>query len=473
MPLQRGGTSAISQVSGERGLKVTREDLPQHEVVLNIEVEAEDLEPYLDRAYRRRVQRVNIPGFRKGKAPRTVLERFVGREALLEEAVDLLVPEVVEQAVTQEKLEQGGVPSVDIVQRDPVVVKATVPLMPLVVLNAYRDIRVQPEAVEVTDEQVQDVLERLRRDLAPWEPVDRPVALGDQVTLDVHAEVEGREVASQKDMVYVATADNPNPVPGFAAALVGAEPGQHHEFTIAVPDDHQDRRLAGRQCTFQVTVHQVREKAFSELNDEFAKGVGQGYDSLEALRDAIRDDIRTGQERAVRFRHEDSVVEELAARATVELSPLLVEHEIEHLLADEQEALRRQQVGMEEYLQTVGKSAEEHREEARTVALARLTRAHALRKVGELEGLTATPEEVEEEVQSLLEKAGPRVAALRRNLDSPGGRDSVAQTILRRKVLDRLVAIAKGEQSGSTVPVLQGPAEEISPGGTEDAGTPR
>ncbi len=111
-------------------MKITREDLPQREVQLNIEVEEEDLEPYMERAYRTRVQRVNIPGFRKGKAPRAVVERFVGREALQEDAVDLLVPEMVEQAVAKEELEQGGVPSVEVVQEGPVVLKATVPLMP-------------------------------------------------------------------------------------------------------------------------------------------------------------------------------------------------------------------------------------------------------------------------------------------------------------------------------------------------------
>jgi len=453
-------------------LKVTREDLPQREVLLSIEVEAEDMDPYLDQAYRQLVQRRNIPGFRKGKAPRVVVERFVGQDALLDEAVDFLVSPVVEQAVEQEQLEQGGVPDVEVVQRDPVVLKATVPLVPSVVLDAYRDIRAQPETVEVTDEQVQDTLERLRWELAPWEPADRPVASGDLVTLDIRAEVEGREATNQKGVAYLAADDNLNPVPGFAQALVGAEPGQDKEFTITAPDDHQDRGLAGRECTFQVTVHQVREKDLSELNDEFAKGVGEGYDSLDALRDKIRDDIRGRGEQAARRRHEESVVEELLARTTVELSPLLVEREIDHLLADEQEALRRQQVGMEQYLQTVGKSAEEHREEARAVAVARLTRAHALRKVGELEGLTATPEEVEEEMKSLLEEAGPRARELRRNLDTPGGRDSLGQVILRRKVLSRLVEIANGEESSSTVPVLQGPAEESSPGGTQDAGTP-
>ncbi|MEE8443174.1 MAG: trigger factor [Dehalococcoidia bacterium] len=454
-------------------MKITKEDLPQREVQLNIEVEEEDLEPYMEQAYRKRVQRVNIPGFRKGKAPRAIMERFIGREALQEDAVDLLVPKMVEQAVTKEEIEQGGVPSVEVVQEkpeDPLVLKATVPLMPEVTLDAYRDIRVQKEAVEVDEEQVVKILEQLRWDVAPWEPVERAVALKDQVTMDLRAEVGGREVAKQKGVEYFAAEDNPNPVPGFVGKLVGIEPGEAKEFTILVPGDHEDRTLAGQECKFNVTVQQVREKLLGELNDEFAKGVGEGYDSLDALRDNIRDDIRNRQEMVVRRKHEQSIVEELVTRTSIEMSPLLVEHEIEHLLADEQSALKRQQVGMEQYLQMVGKSEEEHREEVRTAALTGLTRVHAIRKVGELEGLTATSEEVDEEIKTMLEQAGPQAAALKRNLDSPNGRDSMMQTILSRKIIDRLVVIANGEESGSTVPVLQGPDEESTPGGTEDAG---
>ena len=451
-------------------MKITKEDLPQREVLLNIEVEADDMAPYMDRAYQRVVQRVNVPGFRKGKAPREVVERFVGRDALLDEAVDFMLPEVVDKAVEREQLERGGAPRVEVVQNDPVVLKATVPLVPAVVLDAYRDIRVQPEAVEVPDEQVKETLERLRSELAPWEPVERPVSLNDQVTLDVRAQIENREVISQKGVVYLANEDNPSPFPGFAKALDGAEPGQRTEFTLTIPDDYQDRRLAGQQCAFQVAVHQVKEKRLPELNDEFAKGVGEGYDTLDALKDKLHSDILAQQEQAARRRHEENVVEELVTRTKVDLSPLLVEHEIDHLLSDEQEALKRQQVGIEQYLETVGKSAEEHREEIRSLAVARLTRTYALRNVAELEKLTATPEEVEEELNSMLDGVGPQAQALRKSLDTPNSKDSLARVIVNRKVMDRLVEIATGESQGSTVPVLQGPAKEKSPGGTQDAG---
>ena len=425
-------------------MKVTAEELPKREVVLNIEMDQDEVDPYMDRAFRRAAQQVNIPGFRKGKAPRAVVEPFVGRETLMDDALDILMPEAVEKAVAQESLEQGGIPRVEIVTKEPVVIKATVPLMPKVVLDAYREIRQPRESVKVSAGQLKETLEHLQWELAPWEPVERPVALEDRLTLDVRAVVDRREVTNQKGVTYMARADNPNPVVGFAQELVGMEQGQSKEFSIAFPADYEDASLAGQNCTFSVAVHDVKEKKLPELDDEFAKGVGQGFDSLKALREDIRNGIRTQEEEAARHRYEDAVIEQLLNRTTVELSDLIVEHEVDHLLHDEQEALRRQQVGMEQYLQTVGKSSEEHREEAKEAVLRRLNRGYALRQLAELESLAASADEVEEEKKTLLEAAGPKAVALRRELDSPDGLTSVGEAIVRRKAVARLVEIAEG-----------------------------
>ncbi|MSQ22699.1 MAG: trigger factor [Dehalococcoidia bacterium] len=454
-------------------MKITREDLPQREVVLNIEVEADDLVPYMHRAYQRVVQRVNVPGFRKGKAPRAILERYVGHEALLDEAVDFLVPELVERAVQQEQIEQGGIPSVEVVQKDPITLKATVPLAPKVSLDAYRDIRVEPEAVEVVAEEVETTLQRLRSELALWEPVERPIAEGDQATLDVRALVGKREVANQKSVVYSVALDNPNPVPGFAQALVGARAEERKEFTLPVPDDYVDSKLAGGECMFQVAVHQVKEKHLPELNDEFAKGVGEGFDTLEALELQVRTDIRTQKERDVRLRYQEKVMEELVARTKLELSPLLVEHEASHLLADEQEALKRQQVSMENYLKSAGRSEEQHVEEARAAATQRLTRTYALLQVAVMEGLSAAPDDVDTEIKALVDRAGSQASAMQRSLETAEGRESLGRAVLNRKVMDRLMQIARGENPGTGDAAPQEAAQDENPGGTQDAGTTR
>lgn len=431
-------------------MKVTAEELPKREVLLNIEMDQDELDPYMERAFRRAAQQLSIPGFRKGKAPRAVVEPYVGRESLIDDALEILMPEALEKAVAQESLEQGGIPHVEIVTKEPVVFKATVPLMPKVVLDAYREIRHPRESVDVSEEQLKETLEHLRWELAPWEPVERPVALEDRVTLDVRAVVDGREVTNQKGVVYMARADNPNPVAGFAQELVGIEHGQSKEFSIAFPEGYEDAGLVGKDCSYSVAVHEVKEKKLPDLDDEFAKGVGQGFDTLEALQEDIRNGIRTQEEAAAKRRYEDAVIEQLVNRTTVELSDLIVDHEVEHLLYDEQESLRRQQVGMEQYLQTVGKNSEEHHAEAREAVLKRLNRGYALRQLAELESLTASTDEIEEDKKALLEAAGSQAAGLRKELDSRDGLTSLGEAIVRRKAVARLVEIAEGAVDTST-----------------------
>ena len=451
-------------------MKVTKEDLPEREVLLTIELESEDLEPYLERAYQRVVKRTNIPGFRKGKAPRAIVARFVGRDVLQGEALDFLLPEAVSRAVEEENLEPGGRPSVEVVEEDPVILKATVPLLPLVKLDDYRAIRVDEESIQIKKEQVQEVLEQLRRDQAPWEPADRAVASGDQVVMDVRGELDDRDIMNQTGTVYLVVEENPNPVPGFAKELIGLMGGQEREFSLTIPEENEDKELAGQQCAFHVVVHEIKEKCLADLDDEFARGVGEGYDNLEALQEKVRSDLQAQAEQAARLRYEDKVVQEVLDRATVETSPLLVEHEIDHLLADEEQALKRQQIDQEQYLQSVGKTAEEHREEARSVALSRLTRSYALREIAQLEGLETLPEDVEQEINSLVEAAGGQADSVRRTLDTSEGRQSLSGRILSRKTMERLVEIARGQQSTPADADVEEPKTESSQGGTEYVG---
>ena len=431
-------------------MKVTREDLEHSEVSLNIEVEEEDIEPYLQRAYQRVVRRVNIPGFRKGKAPRPVLERFVGRHSLEDDALDLMLPEIVQRAVEEQGVKQASIPQVQMVQREPIVIKAAVPIAPEVVLDAYREIRVPVEPVLVTEEEVNTLLDLLRRDTAPWEPVDRPVAMGDQVTLDIKANLDGKEITKQDGVVYMVMEENVSPVAGFPQQLVGINNQETKEFAISMPADYPDSNLAGKEVKFSVAIHEIKAKNLPDLDDEFAKGVGEGYDNLEALTNKLREDFLARRELEAQDLYEDQVFEKLLEKAQIDLSPLMVDHEVHHMLQNEEQALRRQQVSVEQYLQTVGKSGDEHQEELKQAAEARLKRTYAIGKVAELEGIKVSPEEIEEEIKRLLDSAGPnQPASLRSNLESDESRESLEQVLIRRKALQRLVEVAKGEHRES------------------------
>ncbi|MBI4202557.1 MAG: trigger factor [Chloroflexi bacterium] len=427
-------------------MKVTKEELEKREVALNIEMEEGDLPPYYDKAYRHLVQRINVPGFRKGKAPKAIVQRMVGDEAMLEEAMEFLIPEAVDKAVNEQGIEQGGVPRVEVVQREiPIVLKATVPLLPKATLNAYREIRLLATPVEITDEEVDHVLEDMRLAQAPWGPVERPVVFGDRVTIDAHGEVEKKQVTDQKGVEFYCAEGSPIPVKGFAEALVGLSPGETKEFTIQVPDDFGDPSLAGKECAFRVTAHEIKAKLLPEMDDEFAKGIEAGYETLDALKDKIRADLLKRKEEDAHVKYEGSVVDELVSRTTLEVSDMLVEHEALHILQEEEDTLKRQRVSVDQYLSLVGRSQEQHREDAQKEALERITRVYALNSVAELEGVRATDEEVDGEINRLVANAGSQEKRMRRDLNKPDSRDTLANIIARRKAIERLVSIAKGE----------------------------
>ncbi|MCH8897790.1 MAG: hypothetical protein IIC33_05800, partial [Chloroflexi bacterium] len=213
-------------------MKVTKESVTSIEVTLNVEMDSADEDPFLDRSYRRAVGRLQIPGFRKGKAPRSIVESYVGRTALVQEALDFMIPETLDQALKDEDLQAFAEPQVEVLEIEPVSFKAVVPLEPVVDLGDYQNIRIDKTPVEITDEQVNDVIERLRRESAPWETADRGVEWGDLLNLNVKGSVDDEEVVNDQGVDYIPQEDNVLPFPGFAAYLEEMTEGQEKDFTL-------------------------------------------------------------------------------------------------------------------------------------------------------------------------------------------------------------------------------------------------
>jgi len=437
-------------------VKVTQEEMVDRQTVLQIELEPPEMEPFLERAYRRLVQRTAIPGFRKGKAPRSIFERLVGREALVSEAMELLVPEATAKAVQEQQLEAVGNPQVDVVQMDPAVLKATVPLKPLVDLGHYRDLRLEEEPSQVSDEELQRVMEELRRTSATWEPVDRPVGDDDLITMNVRAEVDGRVLTDQKDIPYLVSKDVDRPFPGFAGHLMGIAIDGTKRFTVTLPDTYEDRRAAGKEARFAVKVLDVKERKLPQMDDEFAKGVGEGHESLEVLKEHVRQDIQAQKERAAAERLQEQALEKVIQESSVELPPLMVEHEVAHFIDDQQQSLARGGISMEAYLQSAGKSPEELRAEFKNQALDALKRAWVLSQLAEEEGLEASSDDIDEEISRLVAAVGEQAKAVWDAFSQPGARESLARAVLSRKARERLAEIARGRASAPL-------AEETTP----------
>lgn len=383
-------------------MKVTRDSSSPIELKLTVEMAAEDENPYLERSYRRTVGRVNVPGFRRGKAPRRVVERVVGRTALLQEALDYMVPETLDRVLREEEVRAFGEPSIEVTDLDPVAFTATVPLEPTVELGDYRAIRVTADAEEVGAEQIDAVLENIRQEQALWEPVERPAQYGDRLNLNVKGVIGEETVVDDADVEYVPEAENVLPFPGFAPHLLGLSEDDESEFTMTVPADYPREQYAGKEVAFWVEVLSVKEKTLPDLDDELAKSVGEGYDDLATLRATLTENMTARAAAEARGRLEQQSLEALCDAAVVNASPLLYERELEALMSERERMLRQQGIDLPTYLRYIGRTPEQFQEEMRPSAERRLLSGLVLRKLAEAEAIEVSDDDVQSEVDRML-----------------------------------------------------------------------
>jgi trigger factor len=431
-------------------LNVTKDSVTTTEITLTIAMDTDDEEPFLNRSYKRVASRVRIPGFRPGKAPRSVIENHLGREALVHEALEFMIPESLDQVLKDEDIQAWMEPKLEVLGMEPVSYKAVVPLEPIVDLGEFQAIRLEREPVEVTDEQVNEVLESLRFEAAPWEPVERALAYGDLATMNVKGIIEEEEVIDDQGIDFIPQEDNNLPFPGFSTHLEGMLEGESKLFTLSVPDDYPQENYAGKECQFNVEVLSVKEKNLTELDDEFAKGVREGFESLEALTDHVRQRLVDESEATETRRLEVSGLEELKKLAKIEASELVYERELDMMYEERARSLQNQQMSMELYLSYVGQTEEELREQMKPQAEERLNTMLMLRKLADVEEIEVGDEDVEVEITNLIESTGGNSdASMMQALNTENARESIRSSLMNRKIMARLVEISQGEESAS------------------------
>ncbi|MBE0415309.1 MAG: trigger factor [Dehalococcoidia bacterium] len=426
-------------------MKVSTERIENSQVVLEVEAEPEEVERSLEEAYRRLVKRADVPGFRRGKAPRAMLERYIGREALLQEALDHLVPQLLRQAIEEQGIDAIAHPEIEITQSDPVTFKATLPVRPTVELGNYQEISIAPEPVEVTEEEMNRVIEQLQYQHALWEPVERPIKFGDLVTIDVEGSIGEESHLDREGIPFHVLQGLPWPVPGFAEKLEGLEKGQEKEFTISFPADYETSELAGKECLFKVLISEIKEKKLPELNDEFAKSLGEGFESMDSLRERVTSNLRLMAEEEARRRYEGKVIDAVVELTQVEFPPILVENDIDQLIAGQERLLRDNRMSLEDYLRSRKKTAEKLREELRPLATRQVTQSLVLTKVAEAERIEVSEEEIDGEIEAMAQGVGEKGEELRKMFNSPAARQSLEEMLLTRKTVKRLVEIASGK----------------------------
>ena len=411
---------------------------------MRVEVEAAEIDASLEHAFHHVVKEVAIPGFRKGKTPRAVLEQYVGKEVLRKEALEELVPELCIKIIEDQKLEVVAQPQVEMLQDDPVVFKATFSLRPNVELGDYRSIRIERPSVEVGDSEVDDFMQKLRERHGDWAPASRAANFEDMVIIDVTQGEKGGEAKSHEGQQVLLVKDSILPLPGFSEHLVGMAVGDEKEFTLSYAEDYKIKELAGKEFVFKVKLNEVKEKHLPELDDEFAKSLGEGMDTIDGLRKYAADGLKKAAEDRARREHESKVLEALVnSAAKLEYPPVLVEQEINSLMRDRDMAMR-ERGGLRNYLKTVKKTEEQLREELRPRAVEQVRHELVLGKVAEEEKITVDPAEIEADIEGMMKGAGEDNERLQELFGTPQARQVVESRMMAQKTVQRLVEIAVG-----------------------------
>jgi len=427
-------------------MKVSTKRLPDSQVLLEIEADEQQMERSLDKAFRQLAQRVEVPGFRKGKAPAGMLERHIGRARVVREALDILIPEAYNQAIEEQDVDAIDQPSIELVNDEPLAFKATVPVRPTVELGEYKSVRVNREPVSIDEGEGDKALEELRHRYAVHEPVERPVQMGDIVRADVRGVIDGKGVYNEDDAELRLREGTTILLPGVAEGIIAAEKGVPKEIPVTVPEG--ERPLSGKTGTFRITVKEVKQEQLPALNDDFAREVGEGFSSLDALRERLRNDIRERLQAQAEEEYRDKAVGALVeTAATIEFPPVMVEREVERLVQDQ---ARHLGLEVDQYLANSRRTREQLHEEFAGVATERVRRSLALTRLAEQEEIKAENQEVDAEVDRLAGSAGEQAEQLRKLFGSPDGRAAIARSLVTRKTMDRLAEIAA--RDGTTAP---------------------
>lgn len=426
-------------------VKVTTESSSPTEIILNIALDAADEEPFVDRSYRRTVGNLAIPGFRKGKAPRSIVESHVGRQALLREALDYMIPETLNRVMQERELRAFIEPQVEMLEWEPVSFKAVIALEPAVDLGDFRQLRLEKTPATISDEQIDLVIERLRRESAPWEPVSRPAQFGDLLTLDVRGVMDDVEIINDSAVDFIPQPENVLPFPGFAQHLEGLTEGVAKDFILVIPEDYPRPEFAGKEVSFQATALAIKEKNLPAADDEFAKGVGEGYADLAALRAEMFARLDSEAQAQADRSFQERTLAAVLDQATVDLSDLVIGREVQGIVEERERMLRQQRLDLESYLGYVGKTPQEFQEELRPEAVARLRRTLVMRQLAKEESIAVEPEEVQAEVDDMLaETNDENREAMRQALYAEDTLVSIQNAILTRKTMERLTAIVQG-----------------------------
>ena len=422
------------------------EKLENNMAKLTIEVSAEEFEKAIEGAYHKSKNKISIPGFRKGKAPRKMIEQMYGKEIFYEDAANALIPDAYDKALEECAEEIVSSPKVDLVQAEagkPFIFTAEVALKPPVTLGKYKGVKIDKVDVDVTEDEITAEIDREReKNSRTIDVTDRAVKDGDIATIDFEGFVDGVAFEGGKGEDYPLTIGSHAFIPGFEEALVGAEIGKETDVNVTFPEDYQAAELAGKEAVFKCTVKKLQEKLLPELDDDFVSEVSDESDTVEEYREEIKKKISERKTANAKNMKEDAAIEAVIADAKMDIPDAMLDTQQRQMVQEYAQRLQSQGISMEQYMQFTGTTTQMLLEQVKPQALKRIQSRLVLEAVAAAENLTATEEEYEEEIKVMGEAYQMEPDKVKELLGESGVKQ-VMDDLAVRKAVDFVVENAK------------------------------
>lgn len=412
-----------------------------------VEIDKPEFEQALNKAYAKCRKDIMLPGFRKGKAPRKMIESMYGATVFYEDAVNEIFPEIYTTAIVDQQLKAVGSPSVsnmDTPDEGGVVLTIETELYPEVTLGQYKGIEVPKREVKVEESEVDAELSRMAERNARIETVDRAAQMGDTVVIDFEGFEGGKPFQGGKAEDYSLTLGSGSFIPGFEEALVGAVAGEERDVNVTFPENYA-KELAGKPAVFKCKVHEVKESIKPELDDEFAKDVSE-FDTLDALKNDIRERFTKSREEQNERAFESSAVQLAAANMTCNVPACMIDEQVDHQIEQFAYQLQSQGMKMEDYTKMIGGDLSSLRQSMRPMAEQTVRSDILLSEIARAENLEVTDEEVEEELKKLAEQYQMELDKVKAAVDTAAVKSDLMGKKAAKIITDNAVAVAPTEE---------------------------
>lgn len=433
-------------------MKASWEKIEKNQGVLTVEVEAEQFDAALDKAFKKVVGKVNVPGFRKGKVPRAIFEKRFGAEALYQDALDILLPEAYIQAVKETGIEPIDRPEVDIEEigkGQALKFKAKVEVKPEVSLGEYKGLEVTERSSEVTEEEMDAELKRLQQRHAELVVVEEGTAEdGDMVVIDFEGFVDGEAFEGGKAEKYSLELGSNSFIPGFEAQIVGMAKEEEKDIEVTFPEEYHVEDLKGKPALFKVKLHEIKRKNLPELDDEFAKDVSE-FETLDEFKEDLSRKLAERKEQANKAQIQEELVNKASEAAEVDIPSVMIDNEVETMLKDFEDRLRMQGMNLELYFQFSGQNEEALREQMRGDAEKRVRNNLVLEAIAKAENIEASEEEINAELENMAKTYQRTTEEIRSILEANGTLENMGKDISIRKTIDFLVDNSKSVPAAS------------------------